>query len=159
MDLDSYYKFGFDEVSAETKYFTGTTEKFTKDQIESYIKKISGDSTRYDFLILKSDEVIGEAVLSEIDGKNCHFRIAIFNKKHFSGGIGFSITKILLDLVFGDLGLESVELEVFPFNERGIALYSKLGFKLADKIIDDEAKDPYKEINIMRLSKKNYVNG
>jgi RimJ/RimL family protein N-acetyltransferase len=157
MDLNSYYKFGFDEVSAETRYFTGTTEKFTKDQVESYIKKVSVDSTRYDFLILKSNEVIGEAVLSEIDGKSCHFRIAIFNKKNFSGGIGFSTTKALLDLVFGDLGLESIELEVFPFNKRGIALYSKLGFKLVSKIIDDEAKEPFREIHMMRLNKENYV--
>ncbi|WP_428241157.1 GNAT family N-acetyltransferase [Gynuella sp.] len=154
MDIDSYYKFGFVEVSEETRYFTGTTEQFTKGQAESYILKITEDSTQYDFLISKIDEIIGEAVLSDIDDKNCHFRIGIFNKKNFSNGIGFSTIKILLDLAFGDLGLESVELEVFPFNERGIALYSKLGFKLADNIIDDEAKDPYRAINIMRLNKK-----
>ncbi|WP_428243259.1 GNAT family N-acetyltransferase [Gynuella sp.] len=158
-DLDSYYYFGFNDISEETRYFTGTTEQFTKGQIESYILKISEDTTRYDFLISEGDEIVGEAVLSDINGKNCHFRIAIFNKRNFSGGIGFSATKILLDFAFGDLDLEVVELEVFPFNERGIALYSKLGFNLVDQIIDDEAEDPYREILIMRLNKENHVHG
>lgn len=155
-DLDSYYYFGFFDNSEETRYFTGTTEHFTKEQIESYILNISEDTTRYDFLISEGDEIVGEAVLSDVNGKNCHFRIAIFNKKNFSCGIGFSATRILLDFAFGELDLEVVELEVFPFNERGIALYSKLGFNLVDQVIDDEAKEPYREILIMRLNKENY---
>ncbi|MFQ3261980.1 GNAT family N-acetyltransferase [Reinekea sp.] len=156
-DLDPYYYFGFCDISEETRYFTGTTEHFTKEQIESYILNISEDTTRYDFLISEGDEIVGEAVLSDINGNNCHFRIAIFNKKNFSSGIGFSATKILLDFAFSELDLEVVELEVFPFNERGIALYSKLGFNLVDQVIDDEAKEPYREILIMRLNKENYV--
>ena len=136
---------------------TGTTENFTKEQVASYIHRISEDATRYDFLISKAEHIIGEAVLSDISEKNAHFRIAIFSRHNFSKGIGFSATNILLDFAFDDLGLESVELEVYPFNERGVALYTKVGFKLVDRIMDEEAKDPYKELCLMRLNKEDYI--
>ncbi|SKC77362.1 GNAT family N-acetyltransferase [Maledivibacter halophilus] len=81
-----------------------------------------------------------------------------FNKEvlNFSKGIGYKATIKILEFAFEELGLESIDLEVFPFNERGIALYKKLGFKIEDNIVDEEAEEPYRNIITMLLMKANF---
>lgn len=155
-DADEYYTKALLESDEEAKYYTGTVNNYTKEQITSYVEGIVGNENRYDFIITTNDKIIGEVVLSDIEEKNCHYRICIFNKNYFSKGIGFKATRIAFDYAFGELELDSIELEVFPFNERGIALYKKMGFEYIDSIIDDEAEEPYKDIYIMRLKKENY---
>lgn len=156
-DVEKYYRSGFEESDEEANYYTGTTSSFAKDQIVAYVNRVVEDSSRYDFLIMDSEKIIGEVVLSEIENKNCHYRICIFNKEHFSKGIGYDATVKVLEFAFTELGLETVELEVFPFNERGIALYKKLGFIIIGKIIDEEAKPPYKDIVIMKLNSYDFL--
>lgn len=155
-DTDAYYKQAIEGSDKEAKYYTGTVGTYSLDQIKSYVKTIVTDTSRYDFIITKDDDIIGEVVLSEIADGNAHYRICIFNKENFSKGIGFKATHEVFNYAFETLELKSIELEVFPFNERGIALYTKMGFELLENIIDDEAEDPYREICIMRLEKKNF---
>ncbi|BES66125.1 hypothetical protein SANA_25640 [Gottschalkiaceae bacterium SANA] len=155
-DIDAYYKYGFKESDKEAKYYTGTPDGYTKNQIYSYIQKISNTTSRYDFIISENDEIIGEVVLSDIEEKNCHYRICIFKKENFSKGIGYKATIKILEYAFDELNLESVDLEVFPFNERGISLYKKLGFRVENEIIDEDAQALYKKIIVMRLLKQNF---
>ena len=155
-DVDDYYKSGFEESDAEVNYYTGTTCSFTKDQVIAYVNKIVKTPNRYDFLILNEREMLGEVVLNDIENKNCHYRICIFKKEHFSKGIGFNATVKVLEFAFEDLGLESIELEVFPFNERGIALYKKLGFEITGEIFDEEEESPYQKIYTMKLKVENF---
>jgi RimJ/RimL family protein N-acetyltransferase len=155
-DLELYYKWAVVASDEEAKYFTGTINSFSKDQIASYLKTIVDCDSRYDFLILKEDQIIGELVLSDIEKENCHYRICIFSKENFSKGIGYQATHVAFDFAFKRLNLETIELEVFPFNERGIGLYKKMGFLDVEAIVDDEAEDPYKNINLMRLKKESY---
>ncbi|GAB6110003.1 hypothetical protein JCM19376_39590 [Fusibacter bizertensis] len=56
------------------------------------------------------------------------------------------------------LGLEFVDLEVFPFNDRGIGLYQKIGFEIMKRMIDEDAEEPYRDIIEMRLFKDNFKN-
>jgi len=155
-DTDAYYKKAFLESDAEAKFFTGTVNHFTKEQITSYVETIVKNENRYDFIIMANDEIIGEVVLSDIEKGNCHYRICLFNKQYFSKGIGFKATKIAFEYVFSELELDTIELEVFPFNERGIALYKKMGFEHVDRIVDDEAEEPYQAIYTMRLKRENF---
>lgn len=150
-DIDSYYKYGFEKPDEEAKYYTGTTENHSKEQIISYVNSIVENKSRFDFIILKEDEIIGEVVLSDIKDRNCHYRICIFRKENFSKGIGYRATIELFKFAFEDLNLESVELEVFPFNERGIALYKKMGFEVKEEFVDEEAEDPYRDVIIMKI--------
>jgi RimJ/RimL family protein N-acetyltransferase len=152
---DTYYKTLL-ESDEESKYFTGTTGTFTREQIAGYITKVVSRDNRYDFIILKDDDIVGEVVLSDVEGGKCHYRICIFKKENFSKGIGFEATKKAFDFAFNELELEEIELEVFPFNERGIALYEKMGFEFIETIVDEEAEDPYCEVNLMLLKKKRY---
>jgi RimJ/RimL family protein N-acetyltransferase len=114
------------------------------------------DNSRYDFIICCEDEIIGEVVLSDINEFYGHYRIGIFNKSNFSKEIGYKSTLKILEFAFEELGLESVDLEVFPFNERGIGLYKKLGFEIEKSIIDEEAEETYRDIIVMKLLKENY---
>lgn len=87
-----------------------------------------------------------------------HFRIGIFDHRNYSKGIGYCATRALLAFAFEDLALGVVALEVFPFNKKAIALYKKWGFSLVECIEDNEAEDPYRYINAMELTKKDYLN-
>lgn len=151
-DIDLYYEDGFLNADEEANYFTGTTDQFTKEQIANYVKKIVADESRYDFIILSNNRIVGEVVINNIEQKNCHYRICIFKKEYFSKGIGFEATKRIIDFAFNGLNLETIELEVFPFNDRGIALYKKLGFEIVAELNDESANEPYKKLLKMRLS-------
>ena len=151
-DVDAYYKKAILESDEEAKFFTGTVNKYTKEEITTYVETIVKNENRYDFIIMENDEIIGELVLSDIDKGSCHYRICIFNKQYFSKGIGLKATKLAFEYAFSELEIDTIELEVFPFNERGIALYKKIGFEHIDSIVDDEAEEPYKDIYIMRLN-------
>lgn len=155
-DTENYYKYAFAEADSEAKYYTGTITDFTKEQIVTYVKKIEQDNTRFDFIILKDEEIIGEVVLSDIEDGSCHYRICIYKKSNFSKGIGFKATNEIFRFAFEELQLEAVELEVFPFNKRGISLYKKMGFKITEEIIDEEAEEPYRNIILMKLIKEDY---
>ncbi len=155
-DIDKYYEYAFEKPDKEVMYYTGTIDEFNRDQISSYVNRVVNDSTRNHFIISSDSEIIGEVVLSEMNNKSCHYRICIFDSVNFSKGIGRKATKLIFDYVFDELDFDYVELEVFPFNERGIAVYRKLGFVEEQRIVDDDAEEPYRDIILMRLQRDDY---
>lgn len=157
-DIEAYFKVGFACPDEEVNYFTGTTGTFTQAQVEKYVQSVVSDSSRYDYLIMQRGRIIGEVVLSDIDNAKCHYRICIFEKGNFSKGIGKQATQKVLELAFEVLKLDAVELEVFPFNERGLALYRKMGFEITGEIVDSDAKEPFRNICTMALKASRYQN-
>ena len=153
-DFENYYNNGFLNCSEETDYFTGTTEKYKKEDILNYINKIVDDKTRFDFVILDNDnKIIGEVVLNSIDNGLCNYRIAIFSKDSFSKGIGYNASKFVFDYAFNNTDIERIGLEVYPFNERGLNLYKKLDFVFIKEVVDEEAEDLYRVSYYMELCK------
>ena len=65
-----------------------------------------------------------------VDGRVATFGILIGDKNYWGKGYGFAATKLLMQYALSDLKLHKVELGVFAFNARGIALYKKIGFKI-----------------------------
>ncbi len=157
-DTENYYKCAIVELDEEVKYFTGTNATFKKQQIIDYIMKIINDKTRLDFIIEKDGKFIGEVVLSDITKTSCHYRIALFNKNNFSKGIGKKASKEVFQYAFDHLGINEIELEVYPFNERGINAYKKMGFEEIETIFESEEDVPYQEIIIMKLDKESFKN-
>lgn len=130
-EKEEYYKVGFTEQDEEATYLTGSKDYYPQDLVYSYIDRIVNDETRYDFLIIdKNEKIIGEVVLNEIDFENkyCGYRIAIFQKDNFNKGYGSDATKLVIDFAFNTLKLHRIELDVYPFNPRAIAMYKKVGF-------------------------------
>ncbi len=143
----------------EVDYLTGTTAKYTDEEIRNYYLKCLDDTSRYDFLIFDEGKIIGEVVLNNIDFdvKSANFRICLFNSENFNKGAGFFATKSIINFVFEVLQLQRIGLEVFSFNNRAIRMYEKAGFshegRLRNAILD---KDGYADILCMSILKGEY---
>ena len=80
---------------------------------------------------LDSDELIGYL---ELDGILWTHRvsgvsIAIGEAKQWGKGYGYEVMQLVLRFAFDELNLHRVQLAVFCYNGRAIALYEKLGFQ------------------------------
>ncbi len=155
-NLNDYYDAGFKNSNEEVDYYTGTTTRYDFNTIKNYISKNETDETRYDFLIWVEEKLIGEVVLNEIENDQAHFRIAIFNSEHINQGLGYRSMKLVLSFAFKTLNLSRIELEVYPFNQRAIHLYEKIGFKSLGEFFDDTVEAPYDRYLIMELLKDNF---
>lgn len=129
--LEEYWE-SMDNSSVEAMIFTGTQQIFNKSDIERYLENISQDNSRIDFLIIskESNKIVGEVVINNIyrNDRNSNIRILINRKEDFSKGYGSQALILALNYGFGMLNLHRIELEVFPFNERAIHVYEKIGF-------------------------------
>ena len=54
--------------------------------------------------------------------------IAIGETKHWGQGYGYEVMQLALRFAFDELNLHRIQLTVFSYNKRAIALYEKLGF-------------------------------
>lgn len=97
-DLDEYFTFLQD---SEMNRLTGSQGEITRDQTAVWIKKISVvSSERVDFMILlkRTNELLGEVVLNEIDSINrsANIRIGIQKSQHRGKGYG---TEALIEML------------------------------------------------------------
>ncbi|WP_286906041.1 GNAT family N-acetyltransferase [Clostridium sp. UBA1652] len=123
----------FKNTSIETMIFTGSAQAFNKTEIENYIDRVAADSDRVDFLIFskQDNKIVGEVVINEVDRNNrCgNIRVLINRKEDFSKGYGTEAMILALNYGFGMFNLHRIELEAYPFNNRAIHVYEKIGFK------------------------------
>ena len=75
--------------------------------------------------------LIGEVVINDVDRAehSASIRIAIFNEENFGKGYGSEAMLLALNYGFGMMNLHRIELGVFPFNDRVVHVYEKLGFQ------------------------------
>ena len=81
--------------------------------------------------LLDSDDLIGYIELDEIlwSHQVGGVSIAIGDAKNWGKGYGYETMQLALRFAFHELNLHRVQLTVFSYNERAIALYEKLGFQ------------------------------
>lgn len=129
-DADQMYEAVCEPV---TRWFTGTQQEFSRDQIARWCEKIAVAEDRVDLAIVSRDggRMVGEVVLNDIDTRNLHasFRISLSAPAHFGKGYGSEASSLMLDYAFGELNLNRVSLEVYSFNPRAQHVYEKLGFR------------------------------
>lgn len=79
----------------------------------------------------EGDELLGYVELEGILWSHqCGWlSIAIGERAAWGQGYGTEATRLLLEFAFRELNLYRVQLTVFSYNERAIALYEKLGFQ------------------------------
>lgn len=124
-----FAQFGHKEVDR----LTGSTETFTFEKVAGFYGRVQDDPDRVDYAIIPHDtpdQIVGEAVLNEIDWdhRSASFRIAIFDPQHFGKGYGSQATKLIIQHGFEALNLHRIELEVYDFNPRAQHVYEKVGF-------------------------------
>ena len=133
-DAESYYK-NFDPLDAEVACLTGSKSHFSKEEVVGFFLKCLTDDIRRDFLLVApSGEIVGEAVVNEIDreAKTANFRIAIFRPEYRNKGLGTWMVETIRDYAFRELGLEELTLDVFDFNPRAKHIYEKAGFRITE---------------------------
>ncbi len=158
-DIDSYIT-AFYSSDDEINYLTGSCSYYEESKVRTYYNNCLTDNSRYDFLIIDEDKIIGEAVLNEIDldVKSASYRICVFYPSYLEKGFGTFATESILDFAFNHLNLQRVSLEVFSFNKRALSMYEKVGFvhegRLRNAIKD---KTGYGDILCMSMLLDEYI--
>lgn len=159
-DVTDYYEEGFNPIDPKLVYFTGGQKEFSKEEITSYVEKVTQADDRYDFVILNPDgNIIGEVVLNEIEDqlRQANFRILLFSLKDRHHGIGTWATQFAIQFAFEELQLHRLSLEVFSYNKVAQRLYQKVGFReegrLRHAIMDGES---YADIILMSILEDEY---
>lgn len=113
---------------------TGTTEAFTREQVEAWCASVGEAEGRVDWAITHgSDEYLGEIVLNRIDSHDANANLRLALRPGQRGrGFGSEAIALVLEYAFaeppGGLGLHRVSLDVLSINPRARILYESLGF-------------------------------
>jgi RimJ/RimL family protein N-acetyltransferase len=95
-------------------------------------------STEDSFAIYREDgeEPIGVISLTNINEANASAELSIIvgEERDRNEGLGTEAIRVILRYAFEELGLESVGLSVFEFNEPAVQAYEKLGFEREGRI-------------------------
>lgn len=104
----------------------------SKAQWTNWLEKSEKDRDSYLFAIrrVEDDFLIG---IAELDGilwthQNCWLSIGIGERANWGQGYGREAVELTLRYAFNELNMHRVQLTVFSYNERAIALYEGLGF-------------------------------
>ena len=115
----------------EAMRLTGTHRAFTRDVIDEWAATRHDQLDRLDLAITDAatGEWAGELALNDWDADNhsCNVRIAV-DAAYRDRGFGTEAMRMVIDYTFETLPIHRLELDVFAFNERAIAVYRKLGF-------------------------------
>jgi RimJ/RimL family protein N-acetyltransferase len=105
----------------------------TAGALESWLEEYSRSTNCYLFAVrpLESDELLGFVELESIMWVHQHawLSIAIGDAANQGQGYGTEALQMLLQFAFQELNLHRVQLTVFRYNQRAIALYEKVGFQ------------------------------
>ncbi len=116
---------------AEANRLTGTHGTFEREQIAEWCASRADQEDRLDLAVIDraTGRWAGEVVINEWDPDNatCGFRIALAADSR-DRGLGSEATRLIVDYAFDELPVNRLELEVFAFNPRAIAVYERIGF-------------------------------
>jgi diamine N-acetyltransferase len=117
----------------------GSPQSRTLEEESGWLERESADPANLFFLIYAKGKdgwrPIGVTSLTAIDlhGATATFRILIGARGDRGRGYGTEAMRLVLAHGFGTLGLRTVTLDVFAFNERAMRIYEQLGFRETDR--------------------------
>jgi RimJ/RimL family protein N-acetyltransferase len=122
---------------AEVGHFLGAKMPMSKAAAERFSTEIFSqnqqDPTSYGYAIclLGTEQSLGTVFLRNVDKVNGSGIVGIFitDRRYLGKGYRTDALNALVDLGFGELRLERIELEVFDYNARAIRSYEKSGFQ------------------------------
>lgn len=131
-DADAMWEMLSDDP--EGRRLTGTTQEFTRAQVDEWCASVGSREGRQDWAITHgSDEYLGEIVLNRLDdhARCANLRLALRAGQR-GRGFGGEAIDLVLDHAFAPgpdgLALHRVGLDVLSINPRARALYGSLGF-------------------------------
>lgn len=117
--------------SSEVSAYMYTEKKITKEEQETWFKKISDDSTSRYWLIEFEGKKLGLASLTGINKtfNSCYWAFYLGDTSVRGAGIGAKVEYRVLTYVFEELKLNKLRCEVFAFNDKVINMHEKFGFR------------------------------
>jgi RimJ/RimL family protein N-acetyltransferase len=125
---------------------------------DTFILPSSARGTCFAIHERKTKRLIGTTAFTDRirsrDGASALFRIVIGEKDAWGKGYGTEATRLMAEHAFESMGLSEIRLEVFNHNQRAIATYTKVGFKVSGEHVEwvPHRKTELRVIE-MRLSK------
>lgn len=105
----------------------------TQDDVTKWLEEAQKAPNGFLFAVRprEGDELLG---FVELDGILWNQGVAwlgigVGERERWGQGIGGEALRLVLDFAFNELNLHRVQLTVFDYNDRAIALYEKLGFR------------------------------
>jgi len=112
---------------------SGLARPRTEATITAWLDEIDKANNELTFAIRlnENDELIGVIGFDGIEWANqvASFSIGIGDQANWGQGYGFEAIQLALTYAFKELNLHRLQLTVFSYNKRAIALYEKCGFK------------------------------
>lgn len=115
------------------RHMTATRDTYSLEQVRKYCAAIGDDEDRADFAIFdneRPDIAVGEVSINEADWDNrmANYRIALYGEAFIGKGYGSAATRLVLAYGFNQMNLHRIDLEVYEYNQRAIAMYEHIGF-------------------------------
>jgi RimJ/RimL family protein N-acetyltransferase len=127
----------------EGNRLTGTTQTFTRQQVDEWCASRATAEGRYDFAVTANgdDSFRGEIVLNEVDEvvRSANLRLSM-GPTYRGRGYGTEGIQLILGFAFDGIGLHRVELDVLSINARAKSLYENLGFR-----VEGRKRDAYRD--------------
>ncbi|MGC4105828.1 MAG: GNAT family N-acetyltransferase [Thermomicrobiales bacterium] len=101
-----------------------------KNYFDSIILPQSSRGTCWAIHEHETGRLLGMTAVTDVrqSDRSCLFRIVIGEKDTWGHGFGTEATSLVADVVFEDLNLDRIRLEVFRHNERARRAYQRTGF-------------------------------
>ena len=121
------------EVEIRNNMFTNKI--ISQEEHKKWLLKIKNDSSIRNFVVYKSNDIIGFFGISQLSILNSAFWSFYISKKFRKVGVGLALEFKALEYLFNKLELKKVFCEVLLINESIIKLHKKFGFVPLDKEI------------------------
>ncbi len=112
---------------------TGQVRPTTREALEAEFERVSRAESEIELVIYEASTLrpIGGVNLHNINHfhRRAEFGIGIGEKDCWGRGYATEATRLMLDYGFTILGLETINLWVLPYNQRGIRAYRRAGFR------------------------------
>jgi ribosomal-protein-alanine N-acetyltransferase len=112
---------------------------------EGFLRRVSESATDLvlGIALRADDRLVGATGLHNLDARNRHAEFGIFigDKSVWGKGHGTEATRLVLRHAFDTLNLHRVWLHVYEYNEAGLRLYQKVGFRTEGRLRQDNFRD------------------
>lgn len=100
----------------------------TIDDERRWIERVMADPTSLRRAILVDGDYVGNTYLTGIGEGAAEFHIFIGDRNWWGRRLASQVTRRMLDLAWGELGLDRIDLIVHPDNVAAVRMYRQLGF-------------------------------
>ena len=141
--------------------FMFTNHKISEEEHNRWIKNLRVKNDSKAWIIFIDEKPIGLVSLSDIDyeRKETEWGFYIADEDFRGKGLGKTVLKKLMKMVFDDMGFEKMNTMVLDNNPVALHLYKKLGFRVLGNHNEKNVRDGEEvEIKIMSISKTTWVN-